>query len=209
MEQLFITTGWVMLFAFAVTFLVSILALTRVIRLADDRYLKLLFVKMICEVVAAGLFLFYNGTFNYEPPWVGTWKARIDWSAEFSQTLFNHGGKAAFIPASPRSEGTVYIVKFRKSYTGFSLWETKNGGDTYSKLFVRIENFHFKDSRPERWDLTTAVRQKLVEFPYGPFFSYSMIFDQASESHLAGAMVVRDQEGKDREVGKVVLEKNL
>ncbi|HTG35129.1 MAG TPA: hypothetical protein VLB76_19605 [Thermoanaerobaculia bacterium] len=213
MENLFEATGWVVLFAFCLTFIVSMLALTKVIRLADPRYLRLLFVKMILEVAAAGFFLFYNGTlnfYNYTAPYTGKWKAQIKWTPEFSQTLFNYDHKSQFVPINPRSEGVVYIVKFQGSYTGFSLWETKNGGDTYSKLFVLLERFHFKDPKTiDRWDLSTAIRQKIKEFPYGPFFAYSMEFIQADSNHMEGKMILQDETGKRVEAGSVFLEKGI
>jgi hypothetical protein len=59
MRVLFYAIGWVIVAAFAITFVVAILGLVGVVRI-QPRFMKALFYKMILEVAAGGFFLFYT-----------------------------------------------------------------------------------------------------------------------------------------------------
>lgn len=57
---------WVVVVAFAITFVITMLALIDRITVKEG-YLKILFAKLILEIVAAGLFLFYAGISSTYP----------------------------------------------------------------------------------------------------------------------------------------------
>jgi hypothetical protein len=200
--------GWVIVIAFAITFAVTIGALIKKIKI-DRRYLTPLFVKLILEVIAAGLFLFYNG-FNAceQPPYAGKWKASIYWKESYAQTLFNFDKvNINFQPINPRSEGDIYIYVESGVYRGFSIWETKNGTETYSRLAVIPSHFEFtpSDTLKSFW-LKTAIREKTRDFNYAPFASYRMEFTYVSESKMIGKMILY-KDGQEMEVGDVILER--
>jgi hypothetical protein len=66
-EPLVIAIGWIIVVAFAVIFAMTILALVGIVKL-PARYRAVLFTKLILEVIAAGLFLFYRGMTSPELP---------------------------------------------------------------------------------------------------------------------------------------------
>jgi hypothetical protein len=201
--------GWVIVGAFAITFVVTIAALIGVVGI-QPQYLSRLFTKLILEIIAAGLFLFYNMLGHSGlPPYGGEWKGTIYWYESYAQTLFNYrDADPEFKPVNPRSEGNLYFYRSTSGvYEGFSTWETKNGEQTYSKLVVLQSNFKFDDSgRLESVCVKTAFRTALIKFSYGPFTRYRMQFTNVSESHMQGKMIVYI-EGQEVEVGDVVLER--
>jgi len=110
MTPLYVVTGWIVVVAFAITFIVTILALLhRVTKVTiDPKYLKWLFTKMILEIIAGGFFLFYTGVapISDVPDISGTW--------EYKCTQHGGGNEWGGV-AMIRQERTPYGLSFRIS----------------------------------------------------------------------------------------------
>ncbi|MDQ5827129.1 MAG: hypothetical protein M3441_23445 [Chloroflexota bacterium] len=200
---------WIIVVAFAATYVISICALTGIIKV-EKKFLAPLFAQSVLPILAAGLFLFYTSVRTPSPPpYLGEWKGTIYWHDDYARVLFNHGdADPVFQPANPRSEGSLYVYVSKSGvYKGFSTWETKNGEHTYSKLAVLLSDFTFDPSGALRAvSMKTAFRTPVRQFSYGPFTRYQIQFNYVSENHMAGKMLV-DAQGRAREVGEVVMER--
>jgi hypothetical protein len=210
MSVLFYVIASVIILGFAATLTITLLAMAHVIEIGDG-FLRILFTKMILEVVAAGFFLFRSGLTPPPPPppYVGSWQGRITWTPEYARRLFAFGG-GAFAASNPRSEGVVHISVTRDGvYQGMSLWELKNGPDSYARLAVVPDTFTFDNGgRLTGWTMPTAFRQQLRPFDYAPFVHYEMKFELADANRISGRMVAYDEGGTAIDAGHVLLERH-
>ena len=73
-QTIYLAIGWVIVLAFTVTFIVTILALCKKIEMKPS-YLGMLFTKLVLEIVAAGFFIFKHGV-GQVPPYdiSGVWR---------------------------------------------------------------------------------------------------------------------------------------
>ncbi|MEA3188993.1 MAG: hypothetical protein QOD99_2823 [Chthoniobacter sp.] len=86
--MLFSAIAWIIIVAFGVTFIVTVLALCGVIEIAPG-FLKLLFGKMILEIIAGGFYLFYSGLSSFPTADIsGEWKYRCTQQG----ANYQHGG---------------------------------------------------------------------------------------------------------------------
>jgi len=109
--MLFTAIAWVVIVAFALTFVVTILALCKVIKIRQG-YLRLLFTKMILEVIAGGFYLFYTGLGTFPTADIsGEWKYRC---TQHGQN-YQHGGVCTIT-----KEGAGFVPSYR--ITGQRLW---------------------------------------------------------------------------------------
>jgi hypothetical protein len=201
--------GWVVTIAFAVTCTVTLGALIGKFKI-KEKYLTPLFVKLILEVIAAGLFLFYSGHSASEPPpYIGEWRGTVYWYDSYARVIFNYGDMdPEFQPINPRSEGTLYFYESKSGvYKGVSTWETKNGENTYAKVVALHGNFEFEPSGTlKSVCVMTVFRKPIRQFSYGPYTRYHMQFTHVSDSQIWGKMIVY-MDGKEMEVGDVILER--
>ena len=215
MQVLARAIGWVIVVAFAITSAVTILALVGVLKFVNESYLDQLFLILIVELIGAGFFLFYNGHRHPGSPVCEDYRGTIHWYPNYAEIIFNYqGGTKNFQPVNPRSEGHLHFYKARSGvYKGFSLWETKNGERTYSKLAVIPTEFEFDSStgKIKKMCLKVAFRKKLEDFSYGPYTHYHMVLTQNSDFWLRGKMLlVKNGDGEEREIeiGDVILERD-
>jgi hypothetical protein len=144
-----------------------------------------------------------------DAPFTGHWDGRISWKRAWADTLLNYDGSdSTFRAADPRSVGNLYIYRSPAGvYRGYSYWETKNGDATYSRLAVFPDEFEFDSAgKLLSFEMNTAMREKLRDFPYGPFQHYRLIFKSASakDFRLRGWMLVVREDREDT-VGTVLL----
>ena len=72
MSGFYLVVGWIIVCGFGITFIVTILALIKIkgnkIIEIEDKYMKILFGKLILEIIAAAFFIFFQGsTPTFEP----------------------------------------------------------------------------------------------------------------------------------------------
>jgi len=142
-----------------------------------------------------------------------SYRGIIYWRPEYAKTLFNYLGRTPnFRAVNPRSLGDLHYYKTQSGcFKGFSTWETKNGEQTYSQVVVTHGEFIFESpGRLKEISTNIVVRNKLVEFSYGPFTHYRMRFSDWSDAVLRGKMLlVENGNGAEEvEVGDFVLELN-
>jgi hypothetical protein len=139
------------------------------------------------------------------------YSAIVYWRADYAQTLFNFEGRTPnFQPVNPRSEGKLHYYKSPLGvFKGFSTWVNKNGEQAYSQVVVIHRAFKF-ESPGKLSEICTniVVRNKLVEFSYGPFTHYHMRFSHWSDTGLTGKMLLvkNGNAQEELEVGDIVLE---
>jgi energy-coupling factor transporter transmembrane protein EcfT len=113
--MLFTAIAWIIIVAFAVTFVVTILALCGVIKKIPPGFLKLLFGKMILEVIAGGFYIFYTGLSTFPVEDIsGDWKYRCTQQG----ANYQHGGICTI-----EKIGAGYIPTYK--ITGQRLWKRK------------------------------------------------------------------------------------
>lgn len=214
MQALARVVGWIIVVAFALTASVTLLALIGVLKLVNEIYLNRLFGVLVVEIIGAGFYLFYAGLKQTLSTYCEDFMGTIHWYPDYAETIFNYqGGTKNFQPLNPRSEGHLHFYKSRAGvYKGFSLWETKNGELTYSKLVVIPAEFEFDSSsgKLRRISLSIALRQKLRDFSYGPFTHYQVEFIESSDFRLRGrVLLVKNGNGVERkiEIGDIILER--
>jgi hypothetical protein len=142
-----------------------------------------------------------------------SYRGIIYWRPEYAKTLFNYLGRTPnFQGVNPRSVGDLHYYKTQSGcFKGFSTWETKNGEQTYSQVVVTHGEFIFESpGRLKEISTNIVVRNKLVEFSYGPFTHYRMRFSDWSDAVLRGKMLlIKNGNGAEEvEVGDIVLELN-
>lgn len=207
-KALYYTVGWIVIVAFAVTLFITIGALIGHFYI-EPRYLKILFVKLILEVIAAALFLFYRGPGTETSSYSGEWHGTVSWYDDWAVKLMNPEGKLTnFTPVNPRSEGELYVYQAASGiYKGFSTWTVKNDDTALSVAAVLANNFTFT---PEgsliSFDLRAHSRRVIIEGTgYGPSPLYTWHFKEDGKSKLKGKMTTIF-DGKEIEVGSVLLE---
>lgn len=248
MKTLTRAMGWVIVGAFTITFVVTILAMAHKLTIGEP-YLKGLFASLILELVSAFFFMAKFGFYEESslrklehlrkvvgkvdgidpkevsidsierkltsPPFCQQcskdYSAIVYWHAEYAETLFNYEGRTPnFKPVNPRSTGRFHYYKTQSGcFKGFSTWETKNGEQRYSEVVVIHNEFKFESpGRLKEISTNIVVRNKLVEFSYGPFTHYRMRFFEWTNIELRGKMfVVRNGNGSEEiEVGDIVME---
>lgn len=207
MDTLAVAVGWIIVIAFGVTFIVTILALTNAIKL-PGRYLPILFTKLVLEIIAGAFFLFYRGVEAQTPPYTGEWNGYVAWEDSWAQKLFNGNNTPGFALANPRSEGVMYLYKARSgNYRAFSQWELRNGEDAYAKVVVTANDFEFDaKGKLTEMDVRAEFRKPLREFVYGPSITYHWKFDKISDTELHGK-VFADSGEKATQVGTITLHK--
>src|SRR4051812_37128435 len=90
--MLFNAIAWIIIVAFAVTFLVTILAVCNVLTIPAN-FLRLLFYKLILEIVAGGFYIFYTGYSSFPTADItGEWKYRCTQQDANPQNGYQHGG---------------------------------------------------------------------------------------------------------------------
>lgn len=140
-----------------------------------------------------------------------SYAAIIYWDPEYAKTLFNYMDRTPnFQAVDPRSVGDLHFYKTQSGcFKGFSTWETKNGEQTYSQVVVTHGEFIFESpGRLKEISTNIVVRNKLVEFSYGPFTHYRIRFSDWSDTVLRGKMLlIQNGNGAEElEVGDIVLE---
>jgi hypothetical protein len=131
MTTLVSVAGWIVVVAFAATFIVSIAALIGWIKV-DEKYRSRLFTSCVLKFVAAGCFLFYSGFSHAEPRYCGDWKGTIYWYDDYSQTLFNYQGK------TPDFQPLNRVQKATYTFTNRALESTKDSVLGRSKTVRRL-----------------------------------------------------------------------
>jgi hypothetical protein len=65
MSSFYLAVGWIIVVGFGITFVITLLGLIRIngrsVIEIQERYMKILFSKLILEIIAAGFFIFYQG----------------------------------------------------------------------------------------------------------------------------------------------------
>jgi hypothetical protein len=207
---LYYAVGWTVIVAFAVTLFITIGALIGRFKI-QPRYLNALFVKLILEVVAAALFLFYRGPGEELPPYSGEWRGTVSWTDDWARKLMNPTNSIPdFTPINPRSEGELYIYRApNRVYKGFSTWTVKNNETTMSVAAVLANNFIFTPKgNLVSFDVRAHSRRNMTEgSAYGPSPLYTWTFSDVSPTRLKGSMTTPIL-GKPTEIGTILLEHN-
>jgi len=140
--------------------------------------------------------------------YVGTWTGHIDWNSKWAEKLFNYYGKSPLELANPRSDGTLYIFKNTQgTYECVSLWDLKNGPDSYADVAVGGEDFQFDAAgKLGQFDLRTLFRSQIRKYDYAPQFHYFIQFQDVSDSKLKGRMMVYLDGQPVLEAGNVVFQ---
>lgn len=129
MEYLYIVIGWIVVVAFAITFIVTIFSLIGKISI-EQKYFKFLFFKLLLEIVAAGFFLFYSGVqpLASTPDLVGEWEYKCTQHGKG----YEHGGVCII-----QKEKSSYGCRFRIS--GERTWHRNWSSNNQSNKRIQID----------------------------------------------------------------------
>ncbi|NQT12651.1 MAG: hypothetical protein HQ582_07880 [Planctomycetes bacterium] len=195
---MYLAIGWVVVVAFAVTFIITMLGLVEVIKI-KPQYFQPLFYKMVIEIIAAGFFLFYAAFENEPPdPYIGEWSGVLTWDTTSDAT---------------RTSGT----QLRANITRLMVTQTSAGnysGVMYGRLRGPRNVFCSWVATNFVKDNADALRSFDIDFldqpdrEYGEILSvpYRLEFDAGGIRKLEGNVLLNQSRRNRKQVGTVLLE---